>query len=282
VLVKTIRPRQTHFAVILFATALVSLLAALPAFGWGVEGHRIVAAIADKYLNDKARAEVKRLLYRDQSLADVANFADSYRVYHTNTGPWHYVDIPLTATNYDAKRDCESHQGCLIEQLEIFKKQLADTTEVKSNRVFALKFVVHLVGDVHQPLHCEDSDNDRGGNSVRVTFFGEARRSATSRTYWNLHAIWDTGLIMHTGLDETNYVQTLTTNLTAATIKTLQTGTTIEWAMQSHDKAKIAYQFPANHDLDQSYYDKAKPILDDSLLKGGLRLARVLNETLGQ
>lgn len=262
----------------ILAAALFTLTSILPAFGWGQEGHRIVAGIADKYLNAKARAEVKKMLH-DQTLADVANYADSYRIYHTNSAPWHFVDIPLAATSYDPQRDCAAHQGCIIEQLEIFKKQLADTNTPTSDRAFALKFVVHLVGDLHQPLHCEDRD-DRGGNSVKVSFFGEAKKSPTSSTHWNLHSIWDDGLIKHTGLDDTNYVKTLTANLAAAPIQKLQKGTTIEWALESHAAAQIAYQYPTNLDLGESYFKKAKPVLDTQLLKGGVRLARVLNEAL--
>ncbi len=264
----------------ILAAALLTLTAALPAFGWGQEGHRIVAGIADKYLTAKTRVEVKKLLH-EQTLADVANYADSYRIYHTNTAPWHFVDIPLAATSYDPQRDCAAHQGCIIEQLEVFKKQLADTKTPTSNRVFALKFVVHLVGDLHQPLHCEDRE-DRGGNSVKVSFFGEAKKSSTSSSHWNLHSIWDDGLIKHTGLDETNYVKTLTVKLAAEPILKLQKGTTIEWALESHAAAQIAYQYPTNLDLGETYYQIAKPVIDAQLLKGGLRLALVLNEALGK
>lgn len=256
------------------------LVAARPAFGWGETGHRIVADIADKYITPQTRAAVKHLLH-EQTLAEVANYADNYRIYHTNTAPWHFVDIPLSATSYDVQRDCTAHQGCLLAQLEIFKKQLADKNESDSNRIFALKFVVHLVGDLHQPLHCEDND-DRGGNSVKVSFFGEAKKSPTSSTHWNLHSVWDDGLIKHAGLSEPDYVSALTTNLTSAAIQKLQVGTTIGWAMQSHAAAQIAYQIPSDHDLGQAYYLKAKPVVDAALLKGGVRLARVLNETLGK
>jgi hypothetical protein len=267
--------------VALVTAMFISLLTTLPAFGWGQEGHRIVGSIAEKYLNAKARAEVKRLL-RGQSLADVANFADAWRIYHTNTAAWHFVDIPLYATSYDPQRDCVAHQGCILEQLEIFEKQLADPRESVSNRAFALKFVIHLVGDLHMPLHCEDN-HDLGGNEVKVKFFGEAKKSKTSSSRWNLHSVWDVGLIQHTGLDETNYTQLLTAQLDAVTVQSLQTGTMLDWAMQSHSNAaQYAYKIPVDHDLGQAYFDLVKPALNASLLKGGLRLARVLNEALGQ
>ncbi|MFM2082548.1 MAG: hypothetical protein RL380_1239 [Verrucomicrobiota bacterium] len=253
-------------------------LAALPAFGWGDNGHRIVALVAQKYVNAKTAAAIKQLLH-EQTLADVASFADRYRNFATNTGPWHYVDIPLTATSYDQERDCTAHQGCLIEQLEIFKQQVTDPKLTVSNRVFALKLIVHLVGDLHQPLHCEDN-NDRGGNQLKVTLFSSGAKKSAKLS--NLHSAWDSGLIKHTGFSDEEYARILTAKLQPAGLTAAQAGTTTAWAMQSHEFAKLAYQIPANRDLDEAYFQKVKPTLDLSLLRGGLRLARVLNETLGK
>ena len=276
-----IKKKTAAFLRVLCVSAFLLPLAATPAFGWGEEGHRIVADIGEKYLNAKARAAVKQLLH-DQPLADVANFAAAWRNYHDETGPWHFVDIPLAATNYDAGRDCAPHHGCVLEQLGVFKKEIADPQLTQSNRAFALKFIVHLVGDLHQPLHCVDND-DRGGNSVAVKLFGVAKKSPTAKKPWNLHSVWDSGLIEHTGMDEKTYVTTLTANLTAPKILAWQAGTTTEWALQSHTIAtQIAYKIPADGDLGEDYFKKAKPALDACLLKGGVRLARVLNETLGK
>ncbi|MFM2295453.1 MAG: hypothetical protein RLZZ350_1866 [Verrucomicrobiota bacterium] len=263
-------------------TKLLALLLAfattLPAFGWGDSGHRIVALIAQKYLNAKAAAAAKQML-PGQTLADVATFADHYRNFDTNSGPWHYVDIPLTATSYDQARDCTAHHGCLLDQLEIFKQQVTDPKLTASNRVFALKFIVHLVGDLHQPLHCEDND-DHGGNQLKVTLFSSGAKKSAKLS--NLHSAWDSGLIKHTGFSDEQYAELLTAKLQPMAITTLQSGTAVEWAMQSHAFAKLAYQIPASHDLDEAYFHKMKPALDTSLLRGGLRLARMLNETVGK
>ena len=260
--------------------ALVGLAAStLPAWGWGEEGHRIVARIAQSRLNAQAGTKVAELL-QGQSLPTVSVFADHYRLIDTNTAPWHFVDIPVSATHYDPVRDCERRHGCVVEQLEYFKTVLADQHTSLSNRAFALMFVVHLVGDLHQPLHCADN-NDRGGNEVKVVFFGHTDNPAGNP--WNLHAVWDTGLIEHRGWTDTKYAHKLTLYLDPQTIPALQAGTTIDWALQSHSNAvHFAYSIPATHELGGAYYRKVKPVLDDSLLKGGLRLARVLNEVLGQ
>jgi len=260
-------------------TILLMLVCATAAHGWGEEGHRIAARIADDLLTDQTRARVRFLLHGN-SLESVSVFADHYRLLDTNTAPWHFVDIPVSAQRYDPVRDCREHHGCVVEALEHFKTVLADSHNSVSNRAFALMFVVHLVGDLHQPLHCADND-DRGGNEVKVTLFGET--NSPSGGLWNLHAVWDVGLIEHRGLGEVQYARRLSAGQSRETIAAMQAGTTIEWALQSHSNAvHFAYQIPANHELGATYFRKVRPVLDDSLLKGGLRLARVLNEMLGR
>lgn len=261
-----------------FLVLLMQFACAAAALGWGEEGHRIVARIADGHLSDPTRARIRYLLHGN-SLESVSVFADHYRVLDTNTAPWHFVDIPVSANRYEADRDCRQHGGCVVEQLEHFKGVLADSHASVSNRAFALMFVVHLVGDLHQPLHCADN-NDRGGNEVRVSFFSETNNAAGGR--WNLHAVWDYGLIQHRGWGEPQFARRLTARLKPEAIGPLQAGTTIAWAMQSHSNAvHFAYAIPADHELGAAYERQVRAALDDSLLKGGLRLARVLNEALG-
>ena len=259
--------------------ALLMLVCATAAYAWGEAGHRIVARIADDLLTDEARARVRFLLHGN-SLESVSVFADHYRLLDTNTAPWHFVDIPVSAKRYDPVRDCREHHGCVVEALDHFKTVLADSHNSVSNRAFALMFVVHLVGDLHQPLHCADN-NDRGGNEVKVIFFGET--NGPSGGLWNLHAVWDVGLIEHSDLNEVQYARKLSAHLPQDTVSALQAGTTVEWALQSHSNAvHFAYLVPPNHKLAAAYFRKVGPVLDDSLLKGGLRLARVLNEALGR
>jgi hypothetical protein len=276
---KSMKHRRRPLEKGLMAALVLQLVCAIAAHGWGEEGHRIVARIAEDHLTDQARARVRFLLHGN-SLESVSVFADHYRLLDTNTAPWHFVDIPVSATRYDADRDCRQHHGCVVQQLEHFKDVLADYHGSVSNRTFALMFVVHLVGDLHQPLHCAD-DNDRGGNEVKVAFFGETNNPTGGR--WNLHAVWDFGLIEHRGLSDAQYAGRLNAHLKPETISSLQTGTTIGWAQESHSNAvHFAYQIPEDHELGGAYERKVRRVLDDSLLKGGLRLARVLNDALGQ
>src|ERR1041385_3649291 len=118
--------RDLFFRVLSLSTGVVLLACATTAYGWGETGHRIVARIADGLLTDQARAKVRSLL-RGNTMENVSVFADHYRLFNTNSAPWHFVDIPVRASHYDPKRDCREHQGCVVDQLEQFKKVLLDT-----------------------------------------------------------------------------------------------------------------------------------------------------------
>jgi hypothetical protein len=183
------------------ATALISLfLLIVPAnsFGWGSDGHKIVASIAEARLTPAAKAQVDALL-DGAHLADVASWADEVRRDRPATSRWHYVDIPYDAYNYDAARDCQltDHGDCVIAEIARAEKVLSDTSQTKNDRTEALKFLVHFVGDMHQPLHSIERKDpatghgDAGGNTVRVTFFGQPA---------NLHGVWDSGIVAHGGI----------------------------------------------------------------------------------
>src|SRR5262249_19335430 len=152
-----------------------------------------------------------------------------------------------------------------------FKLVLEDCSKPKSDRVDALRFLVHLVGDVHQPLHASDN-SDLGGNYVAVTFFGSDT---------NLHKLWDTGIILHTVYAWGSYA----TRLEDKWFPTHDTngadgGTPADWANESHKYAQdVAYDLPVGHSLSDSYYKKALDVVDRQLAVGGLRLARLLRET---
>jgi hypothetical protein len=234
---------------------------------WGTTGHQIIAELAQRRLSAAARAQVTTLLH-GATLASVASWADDVRSSRPETARWHFVDIPREASRYDAARDCapEAQGDCVIAAIERFRQVLADRRRPESERAEALKFLVHFVGDLHQPLHSID-DHDRGGNGVPVTLFGQPT---------NLHAVWDSGLIAHTGLGVAEYVARLEASDVDAS------GTPISWAEEAHRAAvDHAYVIPADRRLDEPYYDANRPVVDLQLARGGARLARLLNETLG-
>jgi len=154
---------------------------------------------------------------------------------------------------------------------------LGDCSKPLSERSEALRFLIHFVGDIHQPLHDEtrygaDGKDDRGGNDVSVTFFGQKN---------NLHAVWDTGIIMHTVYNWGAYVVRLQTGwLNGRDLSGLDGGNPIDWAQEAHGFVRDAYDVPSDGALDQAYYNKAIPVVDRQLALAGVRLAHLLQDTL--
>lgn len=258
----------------LLALSLIGLTA-VPANAWGAPGHRIVAMIAARHLTQQARQRITQLLGPNVSLASVANYADAVRNRYPETYNFHFVDIPKNDTSYQPSEDCkpDPEKGdCVIAALDRFRQQVMDSQESLPRRRFALKFIVHLVGDMHQPLHCADN-NDLGGGTLKVKWFG----SNTS-----LHKVWDRFIIEEAQLTEEEFTDALDSNLTQSEIQAMQQGTIIQWAIESHTLAReFAYAIPGDKELDQEYYDRNAPIVDRQLLRGGLRLAKVLNTIFG-
>src|ERR1700730_10254088 len=177
--------------------------------GWGQEVHSIVAEIAQRRLDADTLKKVKILLGGEISLASIASWADDYRAGHEETAGWHFVDIPYDHFNYVPAVDCKADPkrgDCVINAIMRAREALGDCWRTREERLDALKFLVHFVGDVHQPLHAaartdpHTGTGDQGGNLVEVTFFGQKN---------NLHWVWDTGLIMHAVYDWGAYVTRL-------------------------------------------------------------------------
>lgn len=242
---------------------------------WGDQGHRIIALVAETRLQQGARAAIADLL-GEGGLADAAIWADVVKAARPETASWHYVDIPVGATRYDPERDC-GEGNCLVAQVERWRAVLSDPRSLPAERREAVKFLIHLIGDLHQPLHCAD-DRDRGGNEVLVTFFGEAAEPNRRRP-WNLHALWDHGLLGRAGLTEVEYARRLSKWLETRSIARIQQGTVADWAWETHRAAvEQAYAVPEDRRLDEGYYRASLPVMDELLAKAGVRLARVLNE----
>jgi hypothetical protein len=257
------------------------------ALAWGQQGHRIVARIAERNLSPRARQEVRRLLRPGETLESVATWADVIRDSRPETKRWHYVDIPLREGSYDPARDCRRTPfgDCIIQalnesravlgdpaRLERLLLTLADERATRQARAEALKFLVHFVGDLHQPLHCADND-DGGGNRLKVTFFGASS---------NLHKVWDTDIIARAGFARTaNRAAALP--MAGETVM-LAGESFVDWALEAHRLAAAhAYQgIPANKRLGQDYYLKNRSVVDGQLQRAGLRLAKLLNEVFNQ
>lgn len=263
--------RTPHLIWLLAAGSLASAGPSLP-FRWGPDGHRIVADIALQRLSPAAADETRRLL-GGQNINEVASWADAVRSQRPNTAPWHYIDIEITDTSYVPSRDCKEN-ACVIWAVESQLAVLADRTKGDSLRAEALKFVVHFVGDLHQPLHAGERA-DKGGNDVKLTFQGKLS---------NLHAVWDSGILLSFGQTDAEIVHQLDADIARRSdIKTLSGGTVTQWVMESHDIARdVVYKnLPNSLEINQAYVDAARPVIYERLLRGGIRLAAMLDRALG-
>jgi hypothetical protein len=240
---------------------------------WGYTGHRLVATLAVDHLNNKAKKEVMALL-DGGTLADVANWADEVRPQRPETETWHYVDIPLTANNYDPERDCPKG-SCIVAVIQAQKKILSDKGKPRLQRQEALKFLVHFVGDLHQPLHCADN-HDEGGNKLMVQFDGRST---------NLHYVWDTGLIKASGYSEMEYLTRLREKIQAINKNALReiVEENVEaWTHEIHEiGTEQVYPVPHHRVLGKDYLQQKLPLVEEQLIRGGLRLAKLLNEAVG-
>jgi hypothetical protein len=275
----------------LVAFALLSAVPHRRVEAWGPAGHRIVALVAMKHLTDEARAQVQTLL-GDETLADVANWADDVRDDRPNTAKWHFVNLPKTAATFDRSRDCRAggpdDPGCAVTAIEMARDILSGARA--GDKAEALKFLVHFVGDLHQPLHVSYKA-DKGGNNIDVTFFGKKS---------NLHKVWDSGIIRQADLSDEEFAAELEAVLwegndeqeVKENIERLQGGSVDSWANESYALAKSnAYDNVLRNGkarLSTTYYEGVlkgarKPnwqVVDEQLTKGGLRLAKLINDSL--
>jgi len=257
---------------------------------WSPQGHRLVALVATNRLTAAARQNVRWLL-ADATLADVAVWADEYLEGNYQTSFWHFVNIPPDAARYDRDRDCPRQPGvvangrgdrwrdCVVDRIRYNRERLADASLDRADRAIALKFLVHLIGDVHQPFHALGVE--RGGNGIPVSTFGSPTCAYDNGTTYpcNLHGVWDTALIAHRRLSDQQYLEELERQIKQHGWNAVASGSPAEWAMESHALAKPAL-LPRQGAVDDAYYRTHIPDIDKRLAQGGLRLAAVLNQAL--
>jgi hypothetical protein len=267
------------------ALLLLMVFASTLLFAWGPKGHQIVGDIARAHLNEAARQNIVALLGNDD-LAAVANWADDVKGERRESYGWHFVDIRKDSSGFSQARDCyqpnekfsytmTDHHNCVVDRINMFRAVLADKNAPQQDRIDALKFIVHFVGDIHQPLHA--IDEARGGNDIHVVEFGSAQCGTRP---CNLHYEWDIGLLEHSGRSESDYVAQLERLIAANHLQSKAAGTAEDWANESFAIAK-QIMLKDGGAVDDAYYKANIGIVDERLALGGLRLARLLNETLG-
>jgi hypothetical protein len=289
---------------ILCALLVVCLLVAVPAFGWWSTGHQIVARIAAAHLAPAARTRIARILDVPDTpgaiadaLAAASTWADETKG-STHTGDWHFIDLTLQDEKTDIPKRCPG-DDCVSARIRIFAAELrSHQLDQRWSEQDELRYLVHFVGDLHQPLHAA-TDADEGGNCELLALpIHDAR---------NLHALWDGGIIADMGLvSDRNFAASLQSEILAmsdSAREKLEAGTVNDWAWESHELAirdiykrlhvpvepplfpKSCADAPAaitgfRPEVDAAYVEAMKPVVREQLIKAGLRLAKLLNESM--
>lgn len=268
-----------------------------PAFAWGATGHRIVATLAEERLSPAARAALADLL-GGETLATASTWADEMRSapdvpesFIEAAAPWHYVNIPEGATYAQSAR----HPGgdvlaALTAFSAILRDQPVPAGPVRAGlesyfgdldarkpelKRFALRFLVHIVADLQQPLH-SGYEHDRGGNGMRVSWFGA--RS-------NLHSVWDTQLIAQQDLGYREYAARLAARIdgmSAAELRRIAGASPLAWTDEARALLPQLYARAEQRGLGAAYYREFRPVVETQLLKGALRTAYVLNQIFSE
>ncbi len=263
--------KTRHRGIAALSTLLAALLWAPYGWSWGPLAHRVTARMAESRLTPRALAAVRDLLGPGQRLEDAAVWADDQREV-PGSETWHYVNVPVSQARYDAKF-CPS-KGCVVSKIEEFRLVLADPKAPKPAKRRALTFLVHLIGDLHQPLHVGDN-GDRGGNLLQVLFFGEGS---------NLHRVWDSQIMERHTDNKQVWLWDMTYMAKPRMVEEWSKGTPADWATESLAIAKEAYRIPGRQTLIRrgaklggDYVAFALPVIQRQLAKAAVRIAFVLN-----
>lgn len=247
---------------------LAAVCIAVNGYTWGKIGHRVVGQIAYEHLTKKAKKNIQTVLIKEQ-LGMIGNYMDFIRSNpkYDHMAPWHYCTIPDGQTYADIT---VPEEGDVVQTINRLKTELKSKQFTDEDELFALKCLVHLVADIHQPLHV-GKPGDRGANDVKVRFMWD--RS-------NLHRVWDSGIVDHQQLSYTEYTNWINNPSEEDVVKWQSEGIDV-WIKEAMDLRPQVYKIPADSNLTWRYnYDNISTV-NDRLLKAGVRLAGILNEIYG-
>lgn len=268
-------------------SALLLLALSGQALAWSKQGHQLVGELAERELDPVALAEVRRLLAGepDPTLAGVSVWADEIRAESRTTGNklgelssrWHYVNFPSEGCDYQPARDCPDG-NCVIGAINAQAAILADRGRSDEDRRNALKFVVHFVGDAHQPMHAGFA-HDRGGNNFQVNYRGKALPEGQGT---NLHGVWDYWILQSAGLDNAAYIERLLQSPVPADPARAALNPALEWTLESCRliASEQAYPPKRRRNLGDAYLDKHRPTAERRVRQAGDRLAKLINAAL--
>jgi S1/P1 Nuclease len=293
-----------------------------PAHAWGCRGHETVATLAERHLTPETKQAVLALLTANpidpqlkrycgqrglDPFVDASTWADDERALEPATAPWHFIDIPLAATSPAQIHTFCGTGGCVIQAITEQLAILKDKTAPGPKRAAALRYIIHFVGDLHQPLH-DVSNADRGGNCVPVQYFRRKPRVRNNNYTPNLHQLWDTAIVERDmeGADPAEFADQLEAQFAGSFAAWQQGGMQLEaWAWEGHqDAVNIVYgalgtsipkepDVPVNTCADDNaigqrlldkhialaaaYQDQAAPLVEQRLAQAAIRLAMILN-----
>lgn len=272
------------------ALLLLALAISPAALAWSALGHRLVGELAERHLTPAAEAQVKLLLAGEPepTLAGVANWADQLRDNNPGefkrTSRWHYINTPPGTCAYVPARDCPDG-NCVIGAIQAQRAILADRSQPLAARRDALKFLVHFVGDVHQPMHA-NNHTDKGGNDFQISLRTALEPEAYARKLYvngvmgtNLHAIWDYYILGSEGLDTQQYARRLDA-LPWPPLPTSPVSGPDAWAGESCRLIQARHLYPDGHSLDGSYLDAMRPLAEQRIRQAAYRLALLLDTAL--
>jgi len=251
---------------------LLLLIVPLPAYAWGPEGHEVIARIAADNLSPTAHLRISQLVGGDAPALLVldSNWADEIRADHPETTNWHFVNIEIGSKSYDPRRDC-ARDDCVVAQIAHDIATLRDPRTPRAAKLDALRFLIHFVGDLHQPLHAADR-HDKGGNNLIVLLGG--RRT-------NLHHVWDEDLVEALGPDVNQVAGGIEAGLSPQDKAKFAAGTPVDWANESFGVAakEIYARIPSRGPvrLPRDYARRESPVVRLQLARAGIRLAALLN-----
>lgn len=249
----------------LFSAFLLVFMSS-PAFAWGQTGHRVTGMIAEHYLTKRAKKEIEAIL-GPESLAEASTWPDFMRAspdpfWRKEAGSYHYVTVPPGKTYSDVGAPPE---GDAVTALQKFAKTLKDPSASRQDKALALRFTVHIIGDLHQPLHVGNGE-DRGGNDVKLAFYGEPS---------NLHSVWDSGMIDREGLSYSELGAWIEEKITAQEAKEWLVADPLQWIRESGAIRETIY--PQGSDIGRDYSFKYIETVHERLAMGGVRIAAYLN-----
>lgn len=269
------RAAINHFA---SAVLVVGMTSSTQCLAWGPLAHQVIAHIAAKELTTAARSQIEQLLGgpAEEAMVQASTWADEIHNQRPATASWHFVDIPVGSSGYDANRDC-ARDNCVVAQIERDERILGNHALSASVRAEALRFLIHFVADIHQPLHAADN-MDRGGTGLRVVL---ARRET------NMHSVWDADLVRNMGRNGETIAERIEGGIVQSPARPWQFGTAASWANESFQIAKQEIYSPnvsagssAPIILPREYLVIEENIAKAQLEKGGMRLAWVLDRAL--